>query len=634
MISLKQVISQFQAFATAHKQVGKFGYEFKEQMGNLATVDEQYPYFFVVPMGATTLQNVVEFELDVYCVDRLQKDRTNTNFIVSDTQLILTDFTVWLEDGDHSIEVERIYPMTPVNNDLLDYVSGWFVRVRVQVERVSLCEVPMDGITPGEDGCADAIYNIYDTDGTLLYTGVVASGGEVDVTITDSTAVLKDTSGTILSTTSILAEGSEDIVAPDATYSITDDSANVLYSGSVVSGGSLSQVVADSTVTITDDSANVLHTVSVNAEGTATQIIADSTVTIKDDSNNTLYTVSVNAEGSANQVVSDSTVANSDSSYTASVNAEGSLVLPDSTVNVNSVNEGSVVSVKTIDINVTDGTDPVTPDAVSVVGNTVTIEVTTGSALDADAEAFLLATSITDATITTAVNDLVVGLKTNYLWNKMRALYPFVGGTATTHKFNLKDPRDLDAAYRLTFFGGITHSSTGADPNGTTGYANTHLSASTIGVSSIHMAFYSRQNTHAGAGTAIDIGTGTGSGNQVLLSCGVSNNNSPASYFAAVPNISTGSADGFFVGSFTGDLVVGSQNRLYKNGSTLATVFASLAASNQLPFYLFAANVSGANFFCNRECAFASIGFGLSDADVTALNTLVQAFNTTLSRNV
>jgi hypothetical protein len=144
MISLKQVIDQFESFATAHKQVGKFGYEFKEQMGNLATVDEQYPYFFVVPMGATTLQNVVEFELDVYCVDRLQKDRTNTNFIVSDTQLILTDFTVWLEDGDHSIEVERIYPMTPVNNDLLDYVAGWFVRVRVQVERVSLCEIPFD----------------------------------------------------------------------------------------------------------------------------------------------------------------------------------------------------------------------------------------------------------------------------------------------------------------------------------------------------------------------------------------------------------------------------------------------------------------------------------------------------------
>ena len=31
----------------------------------------------------------------------------------------------------------------------------------------------------------------------------------------------------------------------------------------------------------------------------------------------------------------------------------------------------------------------------------------------------------------------------------MKAIYPFVGGTATTHKFNLKDPADINAAFRL-----------------------------------------------------------------------------------------------------------------------------------------------------------------------------------------
>jgi hypothetical protein len=42
---------------------------------------------------------------------------------------------------------------------------------------------------------------------------------------------------------------------------------------------------------------------------------------------------------------------------------------------LNSVDRGDVVSVKTIDVNVTDGVDPVTPDAVTLVGNTLTIEV-------------------------------------------------------------------------------------------------------------------------------------------------------------------------------------------------------------------------------------------------------------------
>lgn len=69
------------------------------------------------------------------------------------------------------------------------------------------------------------------------------------------------------------------------------------------------------------------------------------------------------------------TVDNSDATYSASVASGGTLVLPDSQLNVNSVDVGDVVSVKTIDVNVTDGVNPVTPDAVSLVGNALTIEV-------------------------------------------------------------------------------------------------------------------------------------------------------------------------------------------------------------------------------------------------------------------
>jgi hypothetical protein len=97
------------------------------------------------------------------------------------------------------------------------------------------------------------------------------------------------------------------------------------------------------------------------------------------------------------------------------------------------------------------------------------------NAVDADATAFITAAGITNLTQASAINTLVNDLKTYGLWTKMKALYPFVGGTATSHKFNLKDPRDLDAAFRLVFTGGWTHTSTGAKPNGTTGYANTYL---------------------------------------------------------------------------------------------------------------------------------------------------------------
>ena len=84
---------------------------------------------------------------------------------------------------------------------------------------------------------------------------------------------------------------------------------------------------------------------------------------------------------------------------------------------------------------------------------------------DPDAQAFFDAAGIVDTTQKLAVNQLVINLKLTGIWVKMFAIYPFVGGSSTTHKWNLKDPRDLDVAFRLTFFGGWIHSLTGAKPN-------------------------------------------------------------------------------------------------------------------------------------------------------------------------
>jgi len=98
---------------------------------------------------------------------------------------------------------------------------------------------------------------------------------------------------------------------------------------------------------------------------------------------------------------------------------------------------------------------------------------------DTDALAFLLAADISysDFIIRECTNDHVKDLKAYNLWSKMLAVYPFVGGTAFTHKWNLKDPRNLDAAYRLTFSDG-SHSSMGYGV--ATNGANTYLIPSSV----------------------------------------------------------------------------------------------------------------------------------------------------------
>ena len=111
------------------------------------------------------------------------------------------------------------------------------------------------------------------------------------------------------------------------------------------------------------------------------------------------------------------------------------------------------------------------------------------SGLDSDASAFITAAGLTDATQKSAINILVKDMKSSGLWSKMKAVYPMVGGTATSMKFNLKDPRDLDAAFRLTWSGGWTYSATGATPNGTNAYADTKLVPSTsLSTSSAHFS--------------------------------------------------------------------------------------------------------------------------------------------------
>lgn len=97
------------------------------------------------------------------------------------------------------------------------------------------------------------------------------------------------------------------------------------------------------------------------------------------------------------------------------------------------------------------------------------------SCSDPDSTAFLTAAGITDPVISNAICNLVVGLKADGLWTQIDAIYPFVGGTAFTHKWNLKDPRDLNVAYRLSFFGGWRHDSRGIQGNGTNTYADTYF---------------------------------------------------------------------------------------------------------------------------------------------------------------
>jgi len=247
--------------------------------------------------------------------------------------------------------------------------------------------------------------------------------------------------------------------------------------------------------------------------------------------------------------------------------------------------------------------------------------------LDVDAQAFILASGISGIN-SIAINTLVIDLKNASLWSKMKCIYPFVGSTSSSQKYNLKDARDLDIAYRLAFIGGGTHSTNGYQGNSVNGYANTFLNSATdLTNTSNHISYYSRTAT---VGLVCEMGTFDGSPNTFFQLRSAANYASGG--LASVLNFTTtANALGFWLGTKRSN----TDREIYINGISEATNTTSDTSTfPNINILLNARNAAGAQLFSNKECAFATIGDGLTDAEAVSLYNIVQNFQTTLSRQV
>lgn len=258
------------------------------------------------------------------------------------------------------------------------------------------------------------------------------------------------------------------------------------------------------------------------------------------------------------------------------------------------------------------------------------------SSCDADAQAFIDSTGIT-GTEATAICQLVKDLKDSSLWSSMLAIYPFVGGTSTSCKWNLKDPRDLDAAYRLTFTGSWSFSSTGGQPDGSTAYANTHLTPNSVFTyDNVNMSYYSRTSAASGVNQFYEMG----SGNNIVGGFSVfayrSGGASAGDFGEGVNNRATFTDSdglGYYIASSTS-----STGYLFKNGVQVASK-SSMSGAGVIGVYtMYVGGFNEGNvanvYYSIRECAMATIGTGLSTAQMATLNTIVESFQDALGRGV
>ena len=250
-----------------------------------------------------------------------------------------------------------------------------------------------------------------------------------------------------------------------------------------------------------------------------------------------------------------------------------------------------------------------------------------GSSFDSDAAAYFAAAGITDPTQKAAYNTLVVALKGYSIYSKLFALYPFLGGTASSHKWNAINPVDSDAAFRIVWNGGVTHSSNGVQCNGTTGYGDTKFVPSTSGftTTSGSMGIYSRTNATGGYDFAA---TNAGSSSQAVIARYTDNNFFVG--YGLLSSVANSDSRGFFCCVRNG----ASNNEGFRNGTrvinaaagqALQTTTLTIGADNRAGVY---------TEFSSRQYALAYIGQGMSTTEQANLYTAVQAFQTALGRNV
>lgn len=253
---------------------------------------------------------------------------------------------------------------------------------------------------------------------------------------------------------------------------------------------------------------------------------------------------------------------------------------------------------------------------------------------DADAQTFITAAGITDATQTSALCQLVVDLKSAGVWTSLNAIYPFVGGSATTHRYNLKNP----TTYQITWFGGVTHSANGVQFNNINSYGVPgYVESSIESFGNTSRTIYDRSNI-------IDFGCqigaqGSGGGYQRNYMANRYNGNyymdiyDVQDFYGRLTGVSADSR-AFWVNSRT-SLGAGGF-KVYRNGVSInTTTNANVGSQPNVGTWIGGLNANGSlDQPTGHQVAFASMGAGLTGTQVSSYYTAVQTFQTTLGRQV
>ena len=255
--------------------------------------------------------------------------------------------------------------------------------------------------------------------------------------------------------------------------------------------------------------------------------------------------------------------------------------------------------------------------------------------IDPDAAAYLAdviaSGGTTNATISAATDTLFTSLKSNGLYSKMYAMYPYVGATAASHAINALGNKTYD----ITWNGGVTHGISGSTGNGSNGYGDTGFNNNNWAQDDISFGIYVvTENTTGGNENmfgysedgflpAAQIAPGSGAGSVSYFRLGTRDG----------AQTSTG---GTYKGNYIATRTGSTASYLYKNTNLYITntnTYTKDASGKNV--YVLAIRTGTTTFFGPSvdTTAFTFMGEGLSVSEVSTLDGIINTFQTSLGRN-
>ena len=250
--------------------------------------------------------------------------------------------------------------------------------------------------------------------------------------------------------------------------------------------------------------------------------------------------------------------------------------------------------------------------------------------LDYDAELFVLQSGIADENLISLSNQLVVDLKNNNLWAKMRIIYPFFGASSSTQKYNLKDPY----SNQLGFAGGWTHDDKGASSNGINAYGNPGFAITSLGPTDWSLGFY----VNSTASTTGYVFASSNNNFTDYLGFVQSPTTTMRAYLGRnLANLSTTVDTNTQQGFWALSANLTNRSLLTSTGSFLTSSISNALGYDGTPILLAAiTGGQGLRFlqgYQRNRFAFAYISKGLSNSEMITLSNIVHNLQIALNRN-